>query len=1083
MVKQRVSYISRGATVAWGPTNETAGLVAAGTVAGAISDSFDASSTLEIFSLDLGSQSGEMPTLGSVQLPERFHGLAWGAGSAEASMPYGMLAGGMVDGTVKVFNPKAMTDGSGEVQIASLERHTGGVRALEFNPGMPNLLATGAGDSEVLITDLNKPTSPNFYSPGAKLGGPPADISCVAWNRKVPHIMASTSHGGQSVVWDLKLKRSVINFTDPNNRAQRNSVVAWSPDVATRVIVASEDDRNPVLQMWDLRNATAPLIECRGHHKGILSASWCPFDSNLLISSGKDNRTILWDPETAEMLGELPPAANWTFHVAWSPKMVGLVSTASFDGEASVYSLQDAGGTPGQATAEGFGPSERAMRPPKWLRRPCGVSFGFGGTIAFFNEKSASLARVVTDQTVVERSRELQQALESRELSAYCAAKAQAAVSERDAAEWSLMQVLCSHEQRLLLLQYLGLAEEPAVTPPEAAAPVDVSQPPASPAAGMNGGGEDDDPAAIFSQLAVAQDERDAADAAQAAEAAAKAAAKAEADAAAQAEADARAAASGFAAAPPHMPAVTTSPELEQRLSRAMLNGNFDAAVACCLEAGRVADALVLAASGGPELWTHTRDTYLASAATPFMSTLSAVVHQDFASYVAESDLACWKETLALLNTYAAPEELSNLCNQLGDRLEGLMGESSAFQSAATLCYMCAANLHKTTALWEAYHVPSADGVTSETAALLDLMEKLAIFQEAAQTKEGFALVAHKVTQFAEILSSQGCLPAAMQYLLSLPAGQAATLEAATLTERIYGHDSSLLTGPPPPPFAVQHIEVSPDVYVERGAVQAQNQPPPSPHGGYTHDVFGQQPAAPAMPPAYAQAPTAQPPQQPYQPQPPQQPYTQQPAPAPAPAPAFTYAAPPAPAPAYAPTAPYAAAPEYAPAPAPPAYSSYAAQPAPAPAPAPAYAYQPPAQPYQPQPPSGMPPGAPAEPVAPPPAAPPPPPTPAYDPEPLIGTLSQLSAKCGAFNLPPLEARKLEDVNKRLVILYDKLRAGGVSTGVFERMVQLGQGTRAPDCHVAPTATCPPTAKHLCCVCMHAEATRARAHTRANALA
>ena len=69
--------------------------------------------------------------------------------------------------------------------------------------------------------------------------------------------------------------------------AQRNSVVAWSPDVATRVIVASEDDRNPVLQVWDLRNATAPQIEMRGHHKGILSASWCPFDSNLLISSGK----------------------------------------------------------------------------------------------------------------------------------------------------------------------------------------------------------------------------------------------------------------------------------------------------------------------------------------------------------------------------------------------------------------------------------------------------------------------------------------------------------------------------------------------------------------------------------------------------------------------------------------------------------------------------------------------------------------------------------------------------------------------------------------------------------------------------
>jgi len=100
-----------------------------------------------------------------------------------------------------------------------------------------------------------------------------------------------------------------------------------------------------------------------------------------------------------------------------------------------------------------------------------------------------------------------------------------------------------------------------------------------------------------------------------------------------------------------------------------MLNGNFKAAVDCCLEAGRVADALVLAASGGPELWTSTRDAYLSSSASPFMATLTAVVHQDFAKYVAESDLALWKESLALLNTYAAPEELSSLCNLLGDRL------------------------------------------------------------------------------------------------------------------------------------------------------------------------------------------------------------------------------------------------------------------------------------------------------------------------------------------------------------------------------------------------------------------------------
>mgnify|MGYP006176652593 CR=1 FL=1 len=60
------------------------------------------------------------------------------------------------------------------------------------------------------------------------------------------------------------------------------------------------------------------------------------------------------------------------------------------------------------------------------------------------------------------------------------------------------------------------------------------------------------------------------------------------------------------------------------------------------------------------------------------------------------------------------------MCNLLGDRL-------SMDPAAATLCYMCAANIERTTALWEAHHTP-ADG-TSETAALLDMMEKLSVFQ------------------------------------------------------------------------------------------------------------------------------------------------------------------------------------------------------------------------------------------------------------------------------------------------------------------------------------------------------------------
>ena len=59
------------------------------------------------------------------------------------------------------------------------------------------------------------------------------------------------------------------------------------------------------------------------------------------------------------------------------------------------------------------------------------------------------------------------------------------------------------------------------------------------------------------------------------------------------------------------------------------------------------------------------------------------------------SELSSWKETLGLINTYSGAEELGLLCNQLGERLEAECGDSAA----ATLCYMCAANIAKVTEL------------------------------------------------------------------------------------------------------------------------------------------------------------------------------------------------------------------------------------------------------------------------------------------------------------------------------------------------------------------------------------------------
>ena len=66
--------------------------------------------------------------------------------------------------------------------IAQTSQHVGAVRTLDVNPFQPNLLASGASESEIFIWDLSNPSTP--MSPGNKLH-PLEDISGVAWNRQV----------------------------------------------------------------------------------------------------------------------------------------------------------------------------------------------------------------------------------------------------------------------------------------------------------------------------------------------------------------------------------------------------------------------------------------------------------------------------------------------------------------------------------------------------------------------------------------------------------------------------------------------------------------------------------------------------------------------------------------------------------------------------------------------------------------------------------------------------------------------------------------------------------------------------------
>ena len=61
----------------------------------------------------------------------------------------------------------------------------------------------------------------------------------------------------------------------------------------------------PSAQLWDLRFAASPVKVFEKHEKGILSIAWCPQDSDLLLSAGKDNHVYCFNPNSAEYGGEV----------------------------------------------------------------------------------------------------------------------------------------------------------------------------------------------------------------------------------------------------------------------------------------------------------------------------------------------------------------------------------------------------------------------------------------------------------------------------------------------------------------------------------------------------------------------------------------------------------------------------------------------------------------------------------------------------------------------------------------------------------------------------------------------------------
>nr|XP_055168921.1 protein transport protein Sec31A isoform X8 [Nyctereutes procyonoides] len=769
----KLKEVDRTAMQAWSPAQNHPIYLATGTSAQQLDATFSTSASLEIFELDLSDPSLDMKSCATFSSSHRYHKLIWGPYKMDPKGNVsGVLIAGGENGNIILYDPSKIIAGDKEVIIAQNDKHTGPVRALDVNIFQTNLVASGANESEIYIWDLNNFATP--MTPGAKTQ-PPEDISCIAWNRQVQHILASASPSGRATVWDLRKNEPIIKVSDHSNR-MHCSGLAWHPDVATQMVLASEDDRLPVVQMWDLRFASSPLRVLENHARGILAIAWSMADPELLLSCGKDAKILCSNPNTGEVLYELPTNTQWCFDIQWCPRNPAVLSAASFDGRISVYSIMG-GSADGlrqkqaDKLSSSFGnldpfgtgqplpplqiPQQTAQhnivlplkKPPKWIRRPVGASFSFGGKLVTFeNVKIQSqqgaeqqqqqhhvfISQVVTEKEFLSRSDQLQQVVQSQGFVSYCQKKIDASQTEFEKHVWSFLKVNFEDDSRGKYLELLGYRKEDLgkkialalnkVDGPEVALK-DSDQ------VAQNDGEET--PAAEEQLLGECIKEG-------------------------KQESEFLPSAGGTFN-------ISISGDIDGLITQALLTGNFESAVDLCLHDNRMADAIILAIAGGQELLAQTQKKYFAKSQSKITRLITAVVMKNWKEIVESCDLKNWREALAAVLTYAKPDEFSALCDLLGTRLES--EGDSLLQTQACLCYICAGNVEKLVACW----TKAQDG--SNPLSLQDLIEKVVILRKAVQLTQAMdtntvgVLLAEKMSQYANLLAAQGSIAAALAFL------------------------------------------------------------------------------------------------------------------------------------------------------------------------------------------------------------------------------------------------------------------------------------------------------------------------------
>ncbi|KAG7817309.1 hypothetical protein KL928_004044 [Ogataea angusta] len=731
MVKLR--EVAETATFAW--SYDSMPLIATGTLAGAMDETFSSESALQIWDVF----SKDVP-LAKFSLDNKFTSLAWSKPSEKYER--GLLAGAFENGSIQLWNSGSLLDNSdlAASSVAEYQKHTESTLQVKFNPLQGHILGSSGTKGEIFIWDTNKGSS---VSPGQAMS-PMDKISSFSWNNSQSHIFASAGNTSYTSIWELKAKREVLQLSYSGSNL---SVVEWHPTESTKLVTASDSDGAPVILTWDLRKHTTPELVLKGHRKGVLSLDWCKQDPSLLLSSGKDDSTILWNPLTGQKLCEYPSLPNWVHETKFAPQLPEVFASASLDKKILVQSLQDTSppvsAKVNSANEDDFWnqlsstdtqqPVFEVKQAPTWLQRPVSATFGFGGKVVITkNEQKGSYIKISefkASKAVEEAAEKLDSAIQNSDFKQLCEARAEAAEKYTGSNDWIALRDLIDNG-KLSLIRKL-VPEEKNDEDKRTADETSV---------------DDED---FFASLG--KEKNIVAD-----------------------------------FVPSGEFTLANDGSFEGQTAEKLLAGKNEEALEQCIEDDHILEALVIALNGSESMKKKVKNAYFSkySSKSTLARVLYSVSNGNVGDIVQNADISSWKAIASsvLAHSEGKPEFSDNFV-KLGDRL--LASKSPDARDNAIACYIAGDALDKVSAFWvseledlESFFLKLKDDTSTPAdarfKALEETIEKVLAYQSTnlatiRSSPESLEGLGYAYREYAEALVNNGHFDLACKILGKIP--------------------------------------------------------------------------------------------------------------------------------------------------------------------------------------------------------------------------------------------------------------------------------------------------------------------------